>query len=56
MEVRCKICGKKEEISKIHKDYAKIASKSSEVYICEACSRRLSLEAARNNEIIHKNN
>jgi len=56
VEVSCKVCGKKEEISKVHKDYAKIANKSSEVYICETCSRRLSFEAARNNEIIHKNN
>lgn len=56
MKVRCVICGKDEEISKIHKDYAKIASKSSEVYICEPCSRRLSLEAGRNNKLIHKKN
>lgn len=47
MKARCSICGKEEAITKLHKDYKKIEANPSAVYICEACSFKLSSQAAR---------
>ena len=49
MEVRCSLCGKKNEINKMHKDYEKIARQKS-TYVCEICENKLRYNAwERNN-------
>lgn len=38
MEVSCTLCGQREEIGKIHKDYQKLASNPQGVFICSRCN------------------
>ena len=45
MQVKCSLCGKVEEITKIHKDYAKLAKNQSAPYFCEYCSFRVKTQA-----------
>lgn len=47
MEIKCSLCGRKEEISKVHKDYRKLARDKNAVYACEICRTRLHLQAIR---------
>ncbi|MCR4962496.1 MAG: DUF2197 domain-containing protein [Firmicutes bacterium] len=47
MKVRCAICGKEEEINKVHKDYNKLMENPQAVYICQACRIILSSQATR---------
>jgi len=51
MEVRCAICGKLQNIGKVHKDYKKIASNPDSVFICEMCNTKLQYQASKDNEI-----
>jgi len=45
MQVKCALCGKTDEINKMHKDYAKLAKNKSAPYFCERCQFRVSSEA-----------
>lgn len=45
MEVKCVICGKREEIGKIHKDYDRLARDPKGLYICYFCSTRVHKQA-----------
>ncbi|MEG1536783.1 MAG: DUF2197 domain-containing protein [Clostridiales bacterium] len=49
MKVKCAICCKEEEITKLHKDYQKLSHDAKAVYICEMCSFKLSHQAAKEN-------
>lgn len=45
MQVKCSLCGKVDEISKIHKDYAKLAKNKEAPYFCELCIFRVKTQA-----------
>ncbi|GAW91405.1 DUF2197 domain-containing protein [Calderihabitans maritimus] len=45
MEVKCSLCGHKDEITKVHKDYQRIAKNPTATFICERCSTRLQVQA-----------
>ena len=45
MDVRCIMCGKKEELNTGHNDYRKIQENPKAVYICTLCSARTFFEA-----------
>ncbi len=45
MEVKCVMCGRKEEITKVHKDYRRLAREKNAVYTCETCRARLRYQA-----------
>ncbi|GEA15108.1 MAG: hypothetical protein PWR22_247 [Moorella sp. (in: firmicutes)] len=45
MEVKCSLCGRKEELTKVHKDYRKLARDKNAVYTCETCRARLRYQA-----------
>ncbi|WP_338825371.1 DUF2197 domain-containing protein [Neomoorella humiferrea] len=45
MEVKCALCGRKEEITKVHKDYRRLAKDKNAVYTCEICRARLRYQA-----------
>lgn len=45
MEVKCSMCGKIDSITKIHKDYQKLAKESDALYICALCKFRLKNQA-----------
>ncbi len=47
VKVKCVLCGKEEEINKLHKDYKKLAANPHAAYYCQTCSLRLSYEANR---------
>ncbi len=55
MKVRCAICGKEEEINKVHKDYKKLMANPQAVYICQVCNFKLSSQASRDNAVKGKN-
>jgi len=50
MEVRCKICANVEEISKVHKDYQRLANAPKEVYVCRKCSKKIQYQAKQEQE------
>ena len=55
MKVKCVICGKEEEINKLHKDYKKLNANPNAAYICELCSIKVNDHAAKKNAILeHK--
>lgn len=45
MEVRCSLCGKKEELPEWHRDYDKAEKGLKFTYICLVCTSRLKNEA-----------
>lgn len=45
MQVKCALCGKVDDICKIHKDYAKLAKNQDAPYFCEQCSTRVKFQA-----------
>lgn len=45
MQVKCSLCGKVDEICKIHKDYAKLAKQKDAPYFCEHCLTRVKFQA-----------
>lgn len=47
MQARCSVCGKEEQITKLHKDYKKMQRNPDTVYICEACNIKLTQHAVR---------
>lgn len=49
MDVKCSLCGKVDVITKIHKDYTKIA-KMQTTYICEMCQNKVRFNAMGKNK------
>lgn len=47
MQVTCSVCGKQHEITKMHKDYRKLAGDPSAIYICPACNMQLRGQAVQ---------
>ncbi|MCR6546303.1 DUF2197 domain-containing protein [Dehalobacterium formicoaceticum] len=45
MQVKCSLCGKVEDITKIHKDYSKLAKNQETPYFCQRCSMRVKHQA-----------
>lgn len=45
MEVRCFICGKKEEIGEDHSDYERFELNPKATYFCDRCQQKLKNEA-----------
>lgn len=45
MQVKCSLCGKIDDINKIHKDYAKLAKDKTAPYFCDRCQFRVKFEA-----------
>lgn len=48
MEVRCSLCGKIDEITKMHKDYIPIARQKT-TYVCEMCQHKVRFNAMEQN-------
>ena len=53
MDVKCSMCGKMDSITKIHKDYQKLAKEPNAFYVCELCKFRLKNQAT-NTQKEHK--
>lgn len=47
MKVTCTLCGQSEDISKLHKDYRRIAENKDAVYICSACDIKTKKQALK---------
>lgn len=45
MQIKCCLCGRMIEISKVHKDYQRLANDPGEKYICDQCLNKVQLEA-----------
>jgi uncharacterized protein YlaI len=45
LEVRCSLCGRRETISDVHKDYEKITKNPKSIYICDVCLSKVQHEA-----------
>lgn len=45
MEVCCSICGQKQEITKVHKDFQKFRQKVDMAFVCDACSNKVKFQA-----------
>ncbi|HHW07975.1 MAG TPA: DUF2197 domain-containing protein [Clostridia bacterium] len=45
MKVRCSICGREQEISKIHKDYQRLARDPQAAFVCNLCTNRVQYQA-----------
>ncbi|HHY59216.1 MAG TPA: DUF2197 domain-containing protein [Clostridia bacterium] len=45
MKVRCSICGQEQEITKIHKDYQRLAQNPQAPFICRLCTGRVRYQA-----------
>ncbi len=54
MKVRCMTCGQEVEISKLHKDYLKLAANPQAAFICDACSQKIGHAARRKKVKEHK--
>lgn len=50
LEVRCALCGKKEVISDVHKDYDKLTKNPKTIYFCDLCLSRVQYEAGEYNK------
>lgn len=48
MQVKCSLCGRIDDINKIHKDYAKLAKDQQAPYFCERCQSRVKYQAKEN--------
>lgn len=49
MKVKCIMCGKETEITKLHKDYKKLAANPNAAFVCESCALIVSRQASRGN-------
>ncbi len=47
MKVTCSLCGQKEDISKMHKDYRKLAQNDQAIFICAACENKTRKQALK---------
>lgn len=54
MKVKCVLCGKEEEINKLHKDFRKLKANPSAAYFCETCALKLSSSASKENKVLGK--
>lgn len=45
MEVRCSLCGTKVELTKIHKDYDRLARDPKGTFVCNQCHARVKYQA-----------
>jgi uncharacterized protein YlaI len=50
LEVRCSLCGRKEAISDVHKDYEKITKNPKSLYFCDLCLSKVQYEAGEYNK------
>ncbi|HBG22550.1 MAG: DUF2197 domain-containing protein [Syntrophaceticus sp.] len=50
MEVRCALCGKREVITDVHKDYDSLEKNKKVTYFCEMCLSRLQHDATEYNK------
>jgi uncharacterized protein YlaI len=50
LEVRCSLCGRKEIISEVHKDFEKIVKNSRTIYFCDLCLSKVQYEANEYNK------
>ncbi len=50
MEVHCSLCGRREAISDVHKDYEKITKNPKTIYICDLCLSKVQYEASEYNK------
>ncbi len=50
MEVKCSLCGKKEVITEVHKDYERLSKNPKTVYFCQMCLARLQYDALEYNK------
>ena len=55
MKAKCTLCGKEEEIGKLHKDFKKIKANPSSTHFCDACSFKLSAQAKKNSDTFDTN-
>ncbi len=54
MRVKCMMCGKEEELSKLHKDYKKLAANPAAAFICKTCSLKVTNQAQKGNDVLKK--
>lgn len=54
MQVKCILCGKAEEVNKLHKDFRKLKENPNAVFYCEACCLKLSSSATKENKPLGK--
>jgi uncharacterized protein YlaI len=45
VQVKCSLCGKVDNITKIHKDYNQLAKNKDKAYFCEQCSFKVKFQA-----------
>lgn len=50
MEVRCALCGKKEVLTDVHKDFERIEKNPQLTYFCDLCLSKLQYEAVEYNK------
>ena len=50
LEVKCALCGKKEIITEVHKDFERLTKKPKTIYFCEQCNAKLQYEAVEYNK------
>jgi len=50
LEVRCSLCGKKESITEVHKDFERITKNPKSVYFCQMCLSKLQYDALEYNK------
>ncbi|MGI6552230.1 MAG: DUF2197 domain-containing protein [Bacillota bacterium] len=46
MQIKCSLCGAVQEITKIHKDYQRLAKDPQGVFICHTCENKVRFQAA----------
>jgi uncharacterized protein YlaI len=49
MKVKCIMCGKEVEITKLHRDYKKLVANPTAAFFCESCALKISQQASRGN-------
>ncbi|TDA65660.1 MAG: DUF2197 domain-containing protein [Clostridia bacterium] len=47
MQVRCSLCGAEVELTKIHKDYDRLARDPQGVFVCPKCHRMVQVQAQK---------
>jgi len=50
MKVKCIMCGKEEEINKLHKDYRKLEANPKAAFYCQGCLFKLTYEANKESD------
>lgn len=47
MEIRCSLCGAIVELTKVHKDYQRVAADPKGFYVCRRCAGRVQHQAVK---------